>query len=89
MKYFKLLKNMLFIALLVFSLIYSNIISPEDKTSIFKVISDMAMPLIMLFSMINLFIKRRADNSDKKNYSAEDRKYYQSIGTSEDFNKKD
>ncbi|WP_127716262.1 hypothetical protein [Halobacteriovorax sp. HLS] len=89
MNHVKLTINLFFISLIVFSLIYTNILSPEDNSSIFKVISDMAMPLIMFFSMINLFLKRRKEKSNSKVSSLEDRKFYQSIGTSEDFNKKD
>jgi hypothetical protein len=78
----------LFIGLIAFSLLYKNIISPDDKGSVFFVVSDMAIPLFMFYSVILMYFKRRSDKKDSKRPTDEDRAFYNSIGKAEDYNKR-
>lgn len=84
----KVLMSTLFIALIVYSLAYKNILAPEDKSSLFATIADMAIPLFMFYSLILMFFKRRVENSGKKKTTSEDREFFKNIGSSDDYSKK-
>ena len=88
MKHTKLALNISFIIFILFSLAYKNIIAPKDTTSIFAMASDMAIPLFMIFSMLNIFFKTKKEKKEQSKPSKEDNAFYSSIGSSEDFNKK-
>lgn len=85
----KVVMSALFIILIIYSLAYRNIIAPEDSGSIFSSIADMAIPLFMFYSMLLMFFKRRGENAGKKKSSTEDREFFKSIGSVDDYNRKD
>lgn len=84
----KVITSALFIGLIVYSFAYKNIIAPEDKSSLFSTIADMAIPLFMFYSLVLMYFKRRTEKRSQKKASGEDREFYKSIGSAEDYNKK-
>lgn len=84
----KVIISALFITLIIYSLAYKNILAPEDNNSIFSTIADMAIPLFMFYSLVLMFFKRRSENSGKIKTSKEDKEFFKSIGSVDDFNKK-
>ncbi len=84
----KVIISALFIALIVYSLAYKNILAPEDKSSIFSTIADMAIPLFMFYSLVLMYFKRRSDNIGKVKTSNEDKEFFKSIGSVDDYNRK-
>lgn len=89
MKYIKPIISIFALTLILYSLAYKNIISPEDKTSIFATIADMAIPIFMALSLVFMAFKRRNENKGKKKHTSKDRSFYSSIKSAEDFNRKD
>ena len=89
MKYLKPIIAIITLFLILYSLAYKNVIAPDDKTSIFSTIADMAIPIFMGLSLVFMAFKRRSENKDKKKYSSKDRSFYSSIKSAEDFNKEE
>jgi hypothetical protein len=89
MKYLKASISVLTLLLILYGLAYKNIIAPEDKTSIFVTIADMAIPIFMGLSLVLMAIKRRSENKGKRKHTSSDRSFYSSIESAEEFNKRD
>jgi len=83
MKKVKIILSALFLVFMVASLLYTNIISPEDKKSAFSSLSKMFMPLFLLFSFFLMYLKRSEEKKDKKKLSREDRQLFNSIESSQ------
>ena len=79
MKYIKTIIALLFVVLIIVSLLYKNLIAPDDKDSMFFQIADMAIPLTMVFSVFMMFLKRRDEKKEVGKLSEDDRKFFHEI----------
>jgi len=79
MKYFKMFLSVLVLILILGSLVYKNLIAPNDKGSPIYKVAEMAIPLFMGFSLFLMFLKKREDKSGQEKLSDEDRKLFSSL----------
>lgn len=88
MKKMKTIVSLTVLALIIGSLIYKNIMAPQDDSSGLSKLADMAFPIFMGFSFLLLFFKRREEKKDSKKITHEDRELFKSVGISDYDNKK-
>ena len=79
MKYFKMFLSVLVLIIIVASLIYKNLLAPNDKGSLIFKIAEMAVPLFMAFSLFLMVLKKKEDKAGQEKLSDEDRKLFSSI----------
>lgn len=79
MKYFKIFLAVLVLTLVVGSLVYKNLLAPNDKSSPLARVAEMAIPIFMAFSLFMMVLKKREDKKGTEKLSEEDRKIFASI----------
>ena len=87
MKKLRVILSILFVILMVGSLVYTNIISPEDKNSPLATFAKLVMPIFLLFSFFLMYLKKREEKEGKAKTSTEYRELFNSIGNSDDYKK--
>jgi preprotein translocase subunit SecG len=62
---------------MVFSLIYKNLLHPEDSESFLRKLADMFFPLFMFYSFLLVLFKKKSEGKAK--LSDEDREAFQKV----------
>lgn len=87
-KKLKLIYTFFAILLVLAPIVYKNIISPNDTPEAIETLSKISFPIMMLFSFVLMWNKRRVERKEEKknsNITENDINVFYNIGSPEDY----